>query len=493
MAAQSPVAACEVSSLGGFRSLERPDTLLAGDRERRLIELQKWGMQGLDLAAVAAAVVAAGRVSSTPEPGGLPFVSSRALLAGVGVGTIFILLLGRHGAYRPCRSLLGVRDTERILRVTVQTFLLAEVAAYCLAIPISLTTAALAFVAVPLSVMLEKWHAHKVIRFWRMKGHGMRRTVVLGGGRLGWETYSTLVRSPEYGLEPVAVVDEDPNRCGQVLYDSSYDCRRTVTVEPGPVDLELLRRKGASAVVVAVPGLQGRDQQALVSQFSASGAALYFVAENFAEPGYWIDHTEIDGLVLARISSGQSRFTYDLLKRLLDLCLGTLALALALPLLAVAALAVAWTSPGPVFFWQERIGSDGRRFRICKLRTMYCDAPAYADSPAASADPRLTPVGRFLRRCSLDELPQLFNVLRGDMSLVGPRPEMAYKVANYTPLQRLRLSMRPGMTGLWQISGDRVREIHLNMEYDLYYLRHRNVFMDVAILLHTGVRMASGI
>jgi lipopolysaccharide/colanic/teichoic acid biosynthesis glycosyltransferase len=116
---------------------------------------------------------------------------------------------------------------------------------------------------------------------------------------------------------------------------------------------------------------------------------------------------------------------------------------------------------------------------------MYVDALKYALHPEDAEDPRITPVGRFLRRTSLDELPQLINVLRGEMSLVGPRPEMPFIVEQYDAHQRQRLDVIPGITGLWQLSADRAFLIHENIFYDLYYIRHRNFFMDIAVLVHT--------
>jgi len=144
-------------------------------------------------------------------------------------------------------------------------------------------------------------------------------------------------------------------------------------------------------------------------------------------------------------------------------------------------------SAGPVLFRQTRVGEKGRTFRILKFRTMHADSPAYMDSPCSPMDPRITTVGRFLRRTSLDELPQLINVIRGDMSLVGPRPEMPYVVAGYNELQRERLSVRPGITGLWQISADRERPIHENISYDIYYIKNRSLLLDLAILVRTAL------
>ena len=116
---------------------------------------------------------------------------------------------------------------------------------------------------------------------------------------------------------------------------------------------------------------------------------------------------------------------------------------------------------------------------------MYLHAPKYDVSPMQSTDPRITPLGRFLRRTSLDELPQLINVFLGDMSLVGPRPEMPFIVESYSDQHRRRLQVMPGITGFWQLSVDRALPIHENIEYDLYYIRNRAFFMDIAVLLHT--------
>jgi lipopolysaccharide/colanic/teichoic acid biosynthesis glycosyltransferase len=163
------------------------------------------------------------------------------------------------------------------------------------------------------------------------------------------------------------------------------------------------------------------------------------------------------------------------------------------PLFLFLATLIKLDSKGPALFRQERVGLSRRRFKMFKFRTMYTEVPAYAHSPRESDDRRITRLGRFLRRTSLDELPQLLNVLRGDMSLVGPRPEMPFIVETYTERHAQRLQVKPGITGLWQLSGDRNYLIHENMEYDLYYIQHRNFFMDLAILLHTTIFAMRGI
>ncbi len=187
-------------------------------------------------------------------------------------------------------------------------------------------------------------------------------------------------------------------------------------------------------------------------------------------------------------------------KRPLDLVGGTIALLLTLPLLLVLALAVRLDSPGPAFFGQERVGCDGRRFRMWKLRTMRagCD-PAVHRRAAANwfagrperdryknpEDPRVTRLGRLLRRTSLDELPQLLNVVAGDMSLVGPRPAIPYELAHYRRSYFDRQNVPPGMTGLWQVSRrDRLSAGEM-MKLDLQYVRQASLWLDLRILFLT--------
>jgi lipopolysaccharide/colanic/teichoic acid biosynthesis glycosyltransferase len=180
-------------------------------------------------------------------------------------------------------------------------------------------------------------------------------------------------------------------------------------------------------------------------------------------------------------------------KRAIDLVLGVPLLILALPLFLLAAILVKVESKGPVFFRQQRIGKDGVPFFLWKFRSMRDDAPRYERSPISDTDRRLTIVGRILRRLSLDELPQLINMVKGEMSLVGPRPEMPFIVAQYGPYERQRLRSIPGITGLWQISPARAMPIHENVELDLFYIERRTTFLDIAILLRTFTAVIRGI
>jgi lipopolysaccharide/colanic/teichoic acid biosynthesis glycosyltransferase len=180
-------------------------------------------------------------------------------------------------------------------------------------------------------------------------------------------------------------------------------------------------------------------------------------------------------------------------KRAVDCIASAVFLVCLAPLFLLIAIALKADSPGPTFFRHDRVGKNGRRFRIWKFRSMRVECSPYARSPVSDSDPRLTRVGRMLRRFSLDELPQLINVLAGDMSLVGPRPEMPFVVAHYGPVERRRLCVKPGITGLWQISPARAMPIHHNIGYDLYYIENHTLLLDFAIVVGTIKAVIRGI
>jgi lipopolysaccharide/colanic/teichoic acid biosynthesis glycosyltransferase len=179
--------------------------------------------------------------------------------------------------------------------------------------------------------------------------------------------------------------------------------------------------------------------------------------------------------------------------RALDVAIASLGLALSSPLLALAALAIRLESPGPVFYRQRRVGKDGSAFDLWKLRTMVPGAEAIgAGIYVLEGDPRITRVGRLLRRYSLDELPNLVNVLRGELAIVGPRPTVQEQVDRYTERQRRRLEVKPGITGWAQINGRTSLPWPDRIELDVWYVEHRSLWLDLRILARTARMLASG-
>jgi exopolysaccharide biosynthesis polyprenyl glycosylphosphotransferase len=207
-----------------------------------------------------------------------------------------------------------------------------------------------------------------------------------------------------------------------------------------------------------------------------------------------LDRTDV-GLQFVR--TGPARWAYDATaKRVLDIILASIGLIASLPIWLVIAVAIMLDSPGPVVFVQERVGRNGRRFRFYKFRSMYLDAEHRlaelqhhneVDGPVFKIrrDPRISRVGVFLRRTSLDELPQLINVLKGDMSMVGPRPPLPREVEQYRPEDLVRLTVKPGLTCLWQVRGRSTLSFETWMEYDREYVTNLSFWNDVRILFRT--------
>jgi len=181
------------------------------------------------------------------------------------------------------------------------------------------------------------------------------------------------------------------------------------------------------------------------------------------------------------------------IRRAIDIVVAATALLLTAPLLLICAVAIKLDSPGPVFYSQLRVGKDGRTFWLLKLRTMVEGAERIgAGLRVEEGDPRITRVGRILRRTSLDELPNLINVLRGEMTLIGPRPTIPEQVARYTPRQRLRLTVKPGITGWAQVNGRASLPWSERIELDLYYIEHRSLALDLEILWRTVAMVVAG-
>jgi exopolysaccharide biosynthesis polyprenyl glycosylphosphotransferase len=242
---------------------------------------------------------------------------------------------------------------------------------------------------------------------------------------------------------------------------------------------------GVHEVFVADPALGHTRMLSLVLDCEDLGVEFRVVTNLFEVLTAGTPIELVDDLPLVRLGRERVSPLYEPLKRAMDLALAGLALVAAAPVMLWVALRIRATSPGPALFRQERVGQGGAVFRIWKFRTMARDADPEARAPARASDPRVTAYGRWLRAASLDELPQLWNVLRGEMSLVGPRPEMPFIVAGYDEWQRRRLSVKPGITGLWQILGRKDLPMHENLHYDFYYIRNRSLWLDLSILIRS--------
>ncbi|MGC2210415.1 MAG: sugar transferase [Candidatus Korobacteraceae bacterium] len=447
-----------------------------------------------DFAAATVGVIAAYSIYHLLKLGREIVYPTKTLLCGaLGFAFLYVLMLDREGAYRSGHGLLFVRETERTLRVSSQAFLLLLAVSILASQLISRWVLGIVLFLVPIVVVIQKQLFRAFVSFLHTRGRGIRKVVIYGAGATGKRMLSAIVRSPNLGLNPVAIVDDNRAEVGKDVYAFDYHRRSCVPVISGPLTPQLLKSYGTALVVVAIPSL-GRHKFTAVAEAAAeAGARLAFVPTQAIASDAWLDYVDLDGQLLATVTTPTSKSLYRTSKRVCDIIAGVALLILASPILTFVALAVRIESEGPVIFAQRRVGRNGELFVLYKFRSMQVDAPRYGFSPTDAKDARITRVGRFLRKTSLDELPQLWNVVKGDMSLVGPRPEMPFIVEQYGPRERQRLSVVPGITGLWQLSADRAFLIHENLEYDLYYIRNRGLFMDLAILLHTALFAMKGV
>lgn len=401
------------------------------------------------------------------------------------VVTVFALQVA--GAYRSEPGLLRIEDVRHVLRAATSGILLLLVISFLLRLPeFSRITAVMFWPVITFALIFQRvifWEFQKRSGFFR---RASRPVVIYGAGETGRLLARSLGEESHIGLVPMGFVDDDESLRNTSVKVGGTGPTARLPVFGGEADLDTaLGRTGARTVLVAMPSASTRRIEQLVASLERRGIRCFFVPSAGDMMFSALQFGQLAGMpVLTRRRPVQDRF-YAVLRRTIDVIVSGIALLLALPIIALSATLVKLTSPGRVFFTQERVGLAGRRFKIYKIRTMHQAAPRYALHPQESRDRRIFPVGRWLRRLSFDELPQLWNVLKGEMSLVGPRPEMAFIVDRYNEVQRQRLSVTPGITGLWQISADRASAIHENMQYDLYYVENRSLSLDIAILLMT--------
>jgi len=314
----------------------------------------------------------------------------------------------------------------------------------------------------------------------RMRSSGSHDVPVLvvGAGVAAIRLLQKLQDHREIGYRVVGLLD-----------DAAARAEKDVAGHPvlgGVADLRsVAQRHGVREVFVAEPALGHTRMLSLVLDCEDLGIEFRVVTNLFEVLTAGTPLDLVDDLPLVRIGRERAQPLYEPAKRLFDVCGALAGLALFAPLLLWCAWRIRATSPGPALFAQQRVGRHGRPFRMLKFRTMHRDVDPEAVAPTGPGDARVTRFGRFLRATSIDELPQLWNVLRGEMSLVGPRPEMPFIVAGYDEWQRRRLSVKPGITGLWQILGRKDLPMHRNLQYDFYYIRNRSVALDASILLRT--------
>ena len=345
---------------------------------------------------------------------------------------------------------------------------------------------AAAIVAILVSRALARLITRRSIAF-------VQNSIIVGAGSVGQLVGRKLLQHPEYGINPVGFVDDHPE-------ERTHQDRLSVLGDTAQLP-ELVRQFDVERVIVAFNSGPYDSTLSAVRDLADQGVQVDIVPRLYEVVGAETTVHAVEGLPLLSVPPPGLSWSKRGLKRALDLVVASAALLVLAPLFGLVALLIRFDSHGPAFFRQPRIGENGRTFRIWKFRTMTADADErkadYAhlnihDGPNGDPrmfkihdDPRVTRVGRFLRRCSIDELPQLFNVIRGDMSIVGPRPLIPDEHQYVTDWAERRLALRPGMTGLWQVLGRNGIGFDEMVRLDYVYVNTWSLWNDLRLMART--------
>jgi exopolysaccharide biosynthesis polyprenyl glycosylphosphotransferase len=408
-----------------------------------------------------------------------------------------VLMVNR--AFESRYLFVGTDEYERVFRSGLGLTAAAAVISFSFNLQLSREYP---LIAIPLVVLLSLTGRyvmrHVLHRSWA-KGARLRRVILVGHEQSVWELTRKLRRERYHGMGVVGVcLPRPPVLAGAMLPDGQV--RPPVYGQLGveQVAHAVSQAQADTVIVLPCPELDGSAVRRLAWKLERDDIDLILASALLDVAGDRTTIRPVDGLPLLHVEHPRLKGGRRMIKEVFDRAGGLGGVIVLSPLLMVVALLIKCTrgSSGPVIFRQVRVGKNGRQFIIYKFRTMYSDAEARLNSMRhlnefdgglfkMRNDPRITPVGRWLRRYSIDEIPQLFNVLKGDMSLVGPRPPLPREVAEYAFDMRRRLVVKPGVTGLWQVSGRSDLSWEDTIRLDLRYVENWSFMMDVTILIQT--------
>jgi len=437
----------------------------------------------LDAAAILCSALVATRFTDSEDLENLAVVGATTLI----VHTVAIEVSGLYRSWRGarlttelwCVLINWIYAAPAVLGIGLLTKFNAEFSYNTKLVWLTLTPAAMASGRVLLRLVLKSL---------RRRGLNTRSFAICGMNQLGLQLAQNIQASPELGLTFAGFFDDRPASRDENL--DAEECQRTGTLNK----LAKLARQGdVDMVFIAFPMRAEKRIRDYLNKLSDTTASVYIVPDFFVFQMLHARWNQINGLPVVSVFETPISGIDGVLKRGFDLIVATLGLiVLALPMLIIAAL-VKWSSPGPVFFRQKRYGLVGEEIGVWKFRSMRCTDNGAVVRQASKEDDRITPIGRLLRRTSLDELPQLFNVITGSMSLVGPRPHASAHNEQYRSLidgYMLRHKVKPGITGLAQVNGWRgetetLEKMERRVEYDHRYIREWSLAMDLKILVQT--------
>jgi exopolysaccharide biosynthesis polyprenyl glycosylphosphotransferase len=406
------------------------------------------------------------------------------LVVGIASLPVWIGLFVRRRLYNARFLTRRIDEIRRVSSATALALLAIMAVSYTFQLPISRAWLAMTYVVSVFLMAVEREIVRRVFRALRQRGRLLRGVVIVGSNDEAYEVAQMLTDDPTIGYRVVGFVDDhDRSGGGPVL---------------GPVaeTLAVVRRTGAASVIVAASATTVETSNRLVRELLRAGIHVELSSTLRDIAAHRLTIRPLGRVPVVYVEPCNSDGWRAVAKRAFDIVVAGLALLVIAPIAAVIALAIKLDSRGPVIFRQRRVGREGSTFQVRKFRTMVADAEQRlvelrdrneADGPLfkLKADPRVTRVGRILRKTSLDELPQLVNVLRGEMSIVGPRPALPDEVLAWEPQLHDRLRVRPGITGMWQVSGRSDSSFSDYTRLDLYYVDNWSLVTDLLIVLKT--------
>ncbi|MBI2902361.1 MAG: undecaprenyl-phosphate glucose phosphotransferase [Candidatus Methylomirabilis oxyfera] len=437
-----------------------------------------------DLLAISASWIAAYYLrfywGPVPVYRGIPRIHPYLILLGL-IVIIWGVAFKAFGLYRPRRissRLAEVRDIAQACSLAV--LILVALTFFLKQFEFSRLVILYFWVFSILSVSLVRASFREILRLMRRKGYNLRHVLLIGEGALSQRVVNRIHARPDMGLRIVGLLAGDPKMVGETV----GDLRILGTYEQAG---ELVEELSIDKVFIAIPLEAYGRLEGILRSLEEGFVDIKVVPDLYQYVTLRGGVEEFDGLPLVNLQDSPLYGWNLVAKRIMDIVLSSVALLITAPVQLLLAAIVKLTSPGPILYRQERMGLDGRTFRMLKFRSMIDDAEDDGGAVWATRDdPRRTSIGALLRRTSLDEMPQLFNVLKGEMSLVGPRPERPVFIEEFRkriPRYMLRHKVKAGMTGWAQVNGWRGdTSLERRIECDLYYIEHWSPLFDLKIL-----------
>ncbi len=405
---------------------------------------------------------------------------------------IWSMALYLSGIYRPWRTRTAIEIITMVIRAVFITAIVFGAATFVFKLKFVSRAFFVIFLGVSfLFIISAKLAIFFFMRYARRQGHNFRRLLIVGAGARASQFIKMVKSHKEWGFRIIGAVDYDARNRGKAIEGTDVDV--IGMLEDIPVILE---NQSVDEVVFIVPRSMLSVIENSLYVCETLGVRAVLAADLFELKIARSYQTDLEGLPLIVFDTTVAEEWQRFLKRAIDIILSGIGIITLSPVFLLAAILIKLTSPGPVFFYQKRVSLNNRKFILYKFRSMHEGAEKKRIGMAGmnimsgpvfkvKDDPRITPVGKFLRKFSIDELPQLFNVFAGHMSLVGPRALPAYEAAKLETWQRRRLSMRPGLTCIWQISGRNEIGFEEWMKLDLQYIDNWSLWLDFKIILKT--------